>query len=59
MLAIVIPAGLMLLTPQVASAAAVLMVAASFVHIAGVMVSRWLFFAEAKHTVSLYYGERH
>ncbi|HAE09784.1 MAG TPA: hypothetical protein DCG26_06490, partial [Alphaproteobacteria bacterium] len=25
-------------------------------HIAGVFVERWLFFAEAKHTVSLYYG---
>ena len=23
---------------------------------AGTMVERWLFFAEAKHTVSLYYG---
>lgn len=25
-------------------------------HIAGVMAGRWLFFAEAKHVVSLYYG---
>ncbi len=25
-------------------------------HIAGVLVQRWLFFAEAKHVVSLYYG---
>jgi DMSO reductase anchor subunit len=23
---------------------------------AGVLVERWLFFAEAKHTVTLYYG---
>ena len=28
-------------------------------HTGGVMVSRWLFFAEAKHTVMLYYGQRH
>ena len=28
-------------------------------HLAGVFVERWLFFAEAKHTVSLYYGEQH
>jgi len=28
-------------------------------HITGVFVERWLFFAEAKHTVSLYYGQQH
>jgi len=27
-------------------------------HIAGVFVSRWLFFAEAEHVVGLYYGKR-
>lgn len=27
-------------------------------HIAGVIVSRWLFFAEAEHVVGLYYGKR-
>ena len=27
-------------------------------HIAGVLVSRWLFFAEAEHVVGLYYGLR-
>ena len=27
-------------------------------HIAGVLVSRWLFFAEAEHVVGLYYGKR-
>ncbi|PSL18671.1 dimethyl sulfoxide reductase anchor subunit family protein [Shimia abyssi] len=27
-------------------------------HLAGVAVSRWLFFAEAEHTVGLYYGMR-
>lgn len=26
---------------------------------AGVLVERWLFFAEARHTVTLYYGEEH
>ena len=28
-----------------------------FMHLAGVFVERWLFFAEAKHIVSLYYGD--
>ncbi|WP_353473400.1 dimethyl sulfoxide reductase anchor subunit [Salipiger sp. H15] len=27
-------------------------------HVAGVLVSRWLFFAEAEHVVGLYYGSR-
>jgi DMSO reductase anchor subunit len=27
-------------------------------HLCGVLVTRWLFFAEAEHTVSLYYGRR-
>ena len=27
-------------------------------HVAGVLVSRWLFFAEAEHVVGLYYGMR-
>lgn len=27
-------------------------------HLAGVVVSRWLFFAEAEHVVGLYYGKR-
>jgi len=27
-------------------------------HIAGALASRWLFFAEARHTVGLYYGRR-
>jgi len=34
-------------------------VVAALVHLVGVMVERWLFFAEAKHTVTLYYGARH
>ncbi|BBU59025.1 DMSO reductase [Mameliella alba] len=31
---------------------------AVLVHVAGVLVSRWLFFAEAEHVVGLYYGKR-
>ena len=27
-------------------------------HVAGVLVARWLFFAEAEHVVGLYYGQR-
>jgi len=27
-------------------------------HVAGVLVSRWLFFAQAEHVVGLYYGKR-
>ena len=27
-------------------------------HVAGVLVARWLFFAEAEHVVGLYYGKR-
>ena len=27
-------------------------------HIAGILASRWLFFAEAEHVVGLYYGKR-
>lgn len=32
--------------------------AAVLSHLAGVIVSRWLFFAEAEHVVGLYYGKR-
>jgi DMSO reductase anchor subunit len=27
-------------------------------HILGALATRWLFFAEAEHTVGLYYGQR-
>ena len=30
---------------------------ATIFHIMGVFVERWLFFAEAKHVVTLYYGD--
>jgi DMSO reductase anchor subunit len=36
--------------------AAVPSVLAAIVQLAGMLVERWLFFAEAKHTVTLYYG---
>ncbi|PDQ20449.1 DMSO reductase [Mesorhizobium sanjuanii] len=36
--------------------AALLSVLAAAAQFAGVLVERWLFFAEAKHTVTLYYG---
>ncbi|CAN7722400.1 dimethyl sulfoxide reductase anchor subunit family protein [Mesorhizobium sp. LjRoot246] len=36
--------------------AALLAVLAAIVQFAGMLVERWLFFAEAKHTVMLYYG---
>ncbi|WP_192365438.1 DmsC/YnfH family molybdoenzyme membrane anchor subunit, partial [Mesorhizobium mediterraneum] len=36
--------------------AAVLSAIAAIVQFAGMLVERWLFFAEAKHTVTLYYG---
>ncbi len=29
------------------------------IHFAGILVERWLFFAEAKHVVTLFYGDRH
>ena len=32
------------------------MVLAVVTHLAGLFVERWLFFAEAEHVVSLYYG---
>ncbi|RED18775.1 dimethyl sulfoxide reductase anchor subunit family protein [Pontivivens insulae] len=31
---------------------------AAIAHVAGILASRWLFFAEAEHVVGLYYGKR-
>ncbi len=47
-----LPAGLLLLAPagHVTAGLAVLS------HLAGLVVTRWLFFAEAEHVVGLYYG---
>ena len=36
--------------------AAILSALAALVQLTGMLVERWLFFAEARHTVSLYYG---
>lgn len=54
-LAAVIPLLVLGLYPQ----SAALLVLAAVIHMAGIMLERWLFFAEAKHTVTLYYGDRH
>ena len=35
----------------------ILIAIAALIHIGGAMMLRWLFFAEAEHTVGLYYGE--
>jgi len=34
------------------------LIAAALIHLAGMLASRWLFFAEAEHVVGLYYGQR-
>lgn len=34
-------------------------IAAALVALAGIYIERWLFFAEATHTVTLYYGQHH
>lgn len=36
----------------------ILLMAATISHFVGVLAERWLFFAEAKHVVALYYGHR-
>lgn len=53
LLAIVIPV-ILLLLPIGHGIAFVAVIS----HIAGVLTSRWLFFAEAEHVVGLYYGKR-
>jgi DMSO reductase anchor subunit len=54
-LAIILPAVMV----YSAAASSAMLILAAITHVIGVMVSRWLFFAEAKHTVMLYYGARH
>lgn len=51
-LAVVVPVLLLLIAPGSHVLAAIAVIS----HIAGVFASRWLFFAEAKHVVALYYG---
>lgn len=53
-LAVVLPLLLLLAAPR---GPATLLIAA-VLHLAGVITSRWLFFAEAEHVVGLYYGKR-
>ena len=36
-----------------------LIVVMPLIHYAGILVERWLFFADAKHVVTLFYGDRH
>ena len=48
----VVPLTFIILTPLSSFALGIAVVC----HLAGVFVERWLFFAEAKHVVSLYYG---
>ena len=55
----VVPA-MSLFTPlavPASTAAAIIMVFGAICHLLGMLMERWLFFAEAKHTVMLYYGE--
>ena len=49
----VLPAAILLLTP----AGHITAFIALALHIAGAIVGRWLFFAEAEHVVGLYYGK--
>ena len=52
LLAVALPVVILLLRAD----SAAWLVLASGGHVVGVMIDRWLFFAEAKHTVMLYYG---
>ncbi len=53
-LATLVPAGLITLLPPGHAVAGVAVLS----HSAGMIVSRWLFFAQAEHVVGLYYGRR-
>ena len=55
-LAFALPIGLLLIAVFASDALVVLLAwLAAIVQLAGMLVERWLFFAEAKHTVTLYY----
>jgi len=41
------------------AAAPLVLTMALAAHMAGIFIERWLFFAEAKHSVTLYYGDAH
>ena len=53
----VVPVVAMLLVLTLPQAAAAFATIAVFSSSLGVIVERWLFFAEAKHVVGLYYGD--
>ncbi len=53
-LAVVLPAAILALLPSSHALAGLAVLS----HIAGSLVNRWLFFAEAEHVVGLYYGKR-
>jgi len=50
--------GVLVLVAIAASGGWMLLAAATVSHFIGVLAERWLFFAEAEHAVSLYYGHR-
>ena len=58
-ISLILAAGVPILIMGLYPSSATLLVVAALVHLFGVMVERWLFFAEAKHTVTLFYGARH
>ena len=57
MIALLLGGGLPVMILVLAPASAGALAVAVLAHIAGMFVERWLFFAEAKHVVTLYYGE--
>ena len=57
-LAFVLPILLLLLPVDGVVVKHILALFAVLSHLAGVVVSRWLFFAQAEHVVGLYYGKR-
>ena len=57
MIAVLLGGGLPVVILVLAPASAGALAVAVLAHVAGMFVERWLFFAEAKHVVTLYYGE--
>ena len=57
MIALLLGGGLPVLILVLAPASAGALAVAVLAHVVGMFVERWLFFAEAKHVVTLYYGE--
>jgi DMSO reductase anchor subunit len=53
----VVPVAILALV-ALSGAPAILNLAAALSMLAGLLAERWLFFAEAEHAVSLYYGHR-